>query len=89
VLIGSMVLVSAGLFDIPNLDSVNSGAGTVVVGGDRADQVHHPCVAVQAEDFLPGIADRKLAAPRCGIGTGLIVIPCKYSPGLSGGHSSP
>jgi hypothetical protein len=54
------------------MDSVNSGAGTDVVGGGHADQVHHPRVAVQAEDLLPGIADRRLAAPRGGIGTGQI-----------------
>ncbi len=33
------------------------GKGTDEVGGDHANQVHHPCVAVQAEDIFLGIPD--------------------------------
>jgi hypothetical protein len=33
------------------------GKGTNEVGGDHANQVHHPCVSVRAEDIFLGIAD--------------------------------
>jgi len=46
----------------PDLDRQKSvGTATDIVGGDHANGIHHPYVAVQAEDLFPAVANEELA----------------------------